>query len=537
MKYSLTTFGQERLFGVALLFWATVSKSDPLPDMKDILLDRIRLASRRMGVLLVVTICWSQTIPAAVFTYAEVCQRARILAAQTFQPATNRLSEALANLTYDELRAIRFRPEKSLWHQDGLPFQIEFFHPGGLSRDIVTIHEVNRDKVSLIPFAPDHFSYPTNHQHLAPPNGFAGFRIVSVRKKRDEIASFLGASYFRMVGWRQTYGTSARGLALNTTKLGAEEFPVFREFWICKPAKRDKDIKAFALMDSPSAAGAFEFVIRPGDTTVATVTANLFPRQAVSEFGIAPLTSMFLHDENSHSPNRDFRPEVHDADGLLMHTGRGEWIWRPLEAGKMARFNVYPDENPAGFGLMQRDRNFDHYDDLVALYHDRPNVWIKPNGNWGNGAIKLVQLASDSEYNDNIVAFWVPAALPKAGESLAVSYEVQWLMNDVGPRLGRALSTRIGEASGGKPPNLRFVIEFVGPTMKSNRAADKLEAVVRCGEGAQLVTHALVRNDFRDTWRLVVEITHPARAVDLSAYLSSGKDQPVTETWNYTWQP
>ena len=352
----------------------------------------------------------------------------------------------------------------------------------------------------------------------------------------DEMAVFLDASYFRMIGWGQNYGTSARGLALNTVGNEPEEFPAFRQFWIRRPGKSDREITVYALMDSPSVAGAFRFIIRPGTTTITQVKAALFPRREVKEFGIAPLTSMFLYDENSHPPFRDFRPAVHDADGLLMHNGHDEWIWRPLETGKMTRINAYQDENPRGFGLVQRDRGFEHYQDMVAGFQCRPSVWVQPLGKWGKGSVQLVELASDQEFFDNIVAFWVPSAPPPVGHGLDIEYELHWTTTDPSPlELAHVRATRIGRTNG-KPPNLRFVVEFAGAAVETLPGTEKLDADINYGAGAVPVTHDLFKNELNQTWRLVIEIVEPRQAVDLRASLKRGARQ-ITDTWNFTWQP
>lgn len=297
----------------------------------------------------------------------------------------------------------------------------------------------------------------------------------------------------------------------------------------------------FALMDSPSVTGAFQFIIRPGTSTVTSVKTTLFSRKPVERFGIAPLTSMFLHGENGHPVFSDFRPEVHDADGLLIETGQGEWIWHPLETGKMMRVNAFQDENPKGFGLMQRDRNFEDYQDLVARFQSRPNVWITPLGKWGKGAVELVQLPSSIEFSDNIVAFWVPANQPKTGQPVDLQYGIHWTKSEAGPAaLGHVRSTRIGrvvEDPPLDPPHLRFVIDFGGESIESLPASVQLQAEIHYGPEAKFVADSIVKNEVNGTWRLVIEIIEPLhQAVDLRARLKR-QEKPVTETWTFTWQP
>jgi len=473
-------------------------------------------------------------------TYEHLCERARALAASPYRPPTNTVPEGLRKLSYTQHSAIRFRSEKALWHAQDLPFQVEFFHPGYIQQDLVTIREADGKEVRTIPFSTELFSYESVPEGLDRLAGFAGYRIVDRRNRFGEVASFLGASYFRMIGRGQTFGSSARGLALNTSKLGTEEFPVFREFELRRPSAADTRMDILALMDSPSVTGAFEFVISAGVTTVAGVNATFFPRSEVKEFGIAPLTSMFLHDQNSHPAYQDFRPEVHDADGLLLQTGAGQWLWRPLEKGRMMRINAFGDENPKGFGLLQRDREFEHYQDLVARFELRPSVWVRPRGNWGRGAVELIQLPSHLEFTDNVVAFWVPERAPKPGEALAVAYDLEWCTNQVVPEtLGRVRSTSVGDVVVEPPkehPNLRFVVEFEGNNLPRLDSEERLRPEIVCGQGTELVNEALIRNNLSNTWRLVIEITRPTVAVDLRARLKF-REQPITETWVTTWQP
>ena len=251
--------------------------------------------------------------------------------------------------------------------------------------------------------------------------GFAGFRIhypINKPDYHDEVAVFVGASYFRAVGQRMNYGLSARGLAIDTVLPSGEEFPYFRKFWIHEPQPDAKEISLYALLDGPSVAGAYHFVIHPGKETVIDVKLTLFLRKPVAKLGIAPMTSMFHHGENSYAKVMDdFRPEIHDSDGLMIATATGEWIWRPLVNPKTLLVNSFQVNNPAGFGLSQRDLDFDHYQDLESNYENRPSLWISPVGNWGEGRVELIQIPTDKEVYDNIVAFFVPSKLPEKGEA------------------------------------------------------------------------------------------------------------------------
>jgi len=474
------------------------------------------------------------------FEFNDVRNRARDLSSQPYQLPDQHRLDVLTNLTYEQYQRVSFRGEKAFWRDEKLPFQLEFFHPGYRHQQVVGINEIGTFGVRKIEFRREYFRYPTNQIELPNNMGFAGFRIVHPRKDFGELAVFLDASYFRMIGKGQIYGTSGRGLALNTSKMADEEFPVFREFWVRKPKRSDDEITLYALLDSPSVAGAYEFVVRPDVDTVTTVRAAFFPRQEVKEFGIAPLTSMFLHGEGGPPPVLDFRPEVHDADGLLIHNFRNEWIWRPLEAGKMLRVNAYFDEALHGFGLIQRDRNYDHFQDPVARFEKRTSAWVRPIGDWGKGAIELVQLPSNIEYADNVVAFWVPSTPPAPGRGLDLMYELHWTHEDPSPReLASVQATRIGLV-GVDPPRdpraLRFIIDFGGKAMDTLKQNEKLVAETWYGDGAKKLNEAVIRNDINQTWRLALEIEEPKKALDMRAFLKH-RGKPITEVWTFTWQP
>lgn len=476
---------------------------------------------------------------AAAFGFDHVRAEARRLASQPYEPPANEVPQALLDLSYPQYHSIEFDPKQVLWAGEKLPFELDFFLPGSAHKQTVALHEVRQGKPRRIPFFREAFSFGGNDVDLPPDLDYAGFRIFHTLGDFGEVASFLGASYFRMIGRGQAFGASARGLALDTASIGNEEFPAFREFWIQKPANTDAAITLWALLDSPSASGAFEFAITPGQATAANIKAAFFARKEVKQFGIAPLTSMFLHDENGRVPYRDFRPEVHDSDGLLIHSGAGEYLWRPLESGKILRVNAYQDVNPKGFGLMQRDRDFEHYQDLKARFELRPSVWVKPSGNWGRGSVQLLQLPTDIEYTDNVVAFWVPESPPKAGQSLELSYQLLWLTNIVMPSsLGHVRATRIGSVAqpAPAPSHLRFVIDFGGEALEALPASEQLSAQVQNGEGTTFVSDTIVKNEINGTWRLVLEFTNPTKAVDLRALLTR-RGQPATETWTFTWQP
>ena len=470
--------------------------------------------------------------------------RAKAIAAQPYAEPTQHMPDWLLSMTYDQHRDIRFDPARAWWKAEKLPFQLQFFHPGWLFKHPVQMHELVRKEEKLIDFSPRLFDYGRNKLSGRIPSnmGFAGFRIHAALNNPayfDELAVFLGASYFRALGSNMHYGLSARGLAINTAEPGGEEFPVFDEFWVERPEAGAKTITVFALLNSPSVAGAYRFIITPGAETVMQVKATIYCRKNPAVLGIAPLTSMFLHGENTGWSRQDFRPEVHDSDGLLMQTGAGEWLWRPLVNPAQLRTVSFMDSDPRGYGLLQRDRNFAHYDDLEAYYHQRPGAWVEPVGEWGKGAVRLVELPSPDETNDNIVACWVPAKLPPEGEPISFEYRLHWVMNPgERPPAGYVDSTRQGSVLS-QPLQRRFVIEFAGDQLAKMGDDGKPEGMVTIGEGAKLVTEAVTqKNNFTGTWRVafVVQPDGTGRPVEMRCFLRR-KQHVLTETWSYLWNP
>ena len=474
------------------------------------------------------------------FSFDGLRARASALAAKPYVAPASRVPAWLLKLSYDEHRRIRFDETHSWWRQEGLPFQLQFFHPGFVQNSTVQISEVSGGKAELIKFSRDLFIYDRlTPGELPPTMGFAGFRILyPLNKPGDEVGAFQGASYFRMLCQKTIYGLSARGLALNTAEPGGEEFPIFTEFWIEKPLPVAKSITVYALLDSVSVAGAYRFDIAPGAETIVQVKTALFFRKAVKTVGLAPLTSMFWHGENTNTVTNDFRPEVHDSDGLMINTGTGEWLWRPLDNPASPRVASFSDRAPRGFGLMQRDRNFENYQDMEAAYHKRPGGWVEPIGNWGNGSVRLVELSTPDETNDNIVAFWVPERLPAPGEALELQYRLHWVVDQIHPPVGYVVATRHGRTKTHESDLERFFIDFGGPTLTTHEADPAVESVVTVGSGATLVHSIVQKNPYNGTWRAAFAIKpdgsgHP---VELRCFLRK-PDHVLTETWSYLWQP
>lgn len=483
--------------------------------------------------------------PETPFDFAAVERLARLLATEPYSEDRGALPDEVAELSYEQYREIRYLPERSLWRDDGLPFQLEFFHRGSWYKDRVQIKVLEQGPARAIPFAPEAFDYGRTRigSPLPADMGFAGLKVLYALRwdgHFDDVASFLGASYYRAAGLGQVYGIAARGLALDTGLAKAEEFPLFREFWIERPARDADTLTFYGLLDGPSATGAFRFILRPGLETVIEVKARIYLRQAVERFGVAPLTSMFFYGENAERRIDDVRPEVHSSDGLLLRLRNGEWVWRPLNNPRGLAVSVFEGDDLAGFGLMQRDREFDHYQDLDSMYHLRPSAWVEPLGPWGPGAVYLIEIPSDAEKYDNIVAFWVPERASAAGQDWAFEYRVHFQL-DTRPQLdtGRTLATRVGgmRRAGAASTTRRFVTEFTGDSLSALGPEAPVEAVITGSAGSveNVVVH---KNLITGGWRLAFELhpPEPSIPVDLRAYLKL-RNVTLTETWIYQWSP
>jgi glucans biosynthesis protein len=473
------------------------------------------------------------------FTFEDVATRALQQAERPYQPVSRKPPAELAALTYDQYRDIRFRPDHALWRADKLPFELMFFHLGKFQTEPVRINEIAGNAVRHVRYRTADFDYGRNK--LTPEKwgdlGFAGFRAhypFSAGSYKDELAVFLGASYFRALGAGQRYGLSARGLAIDTVGGEREEFPRFSEFWIVKPSADAKLLTVYALLDSPRSSGAYQFDIQPGAETIMTVRARLFLRAPVATLGIAPLTSMFFFGENQ--PHRtDFRPEVHDSDGLMVATGDGEWLWRPLLNPKQTLTTSFGMRELRGFGLMQRDRAFPSYEDPEASYELRPSTWIEPIGSWGAGRVELMQLNTSDETNDNIVAYWVPEKPPAPGQPFEFAYRLHWQGKEMKRPPGAwVVQSRVGRGfTELAPDEQQYIVDFTGPSLESLPANANVKAVVTAPTNGQVMESNAYRLEATGAWRMAVRVkqTNPAVPTELRGFLQRGTDV-LTETWS-----
>lgn len=476
--------------------------------------------------------------------FDTVLSIARESASKPFVDDRRPLPHKLSELNYDQLRDIRYNPKESVWRRERLPFQLQFFHPGGLNRDQIEYYLVDGDDVKVFPYDSDLFDFGANKlgwmdlRHLK----YSGLRIhypLNTPEYLDELAVFLGSTYFRALPQRLLYGLSARAITINCGGAGPEEFPFFKDMWIFRPGIEGNQIQIIGLFDSPSLSGVASFVIKPGHETVMDTRVAVIARTNVAHYGFAPLTSMFWFGKNGVRHFDDYRPEVHDSDGLLMQNGKNEWLWRPLENDGRVRMNSYEDTSPKGFGLFQRERSYTAYQDLEANYHRRPSAWITPQGSWGKGSVKLLELPSGTEFQDNIVVFWQPDRALAPGEVADFSYQIRWLGEHASlPELGRTLAMRTGSIN--MPRARKFVLDYSWPTLPqdvSSGATITPQVTVTRGQIRPLSLSSEYSPDTR-TWRIAFDViaNDSESSVDLRALIQKN-GATVTETWTYLWMP
>jgi glucans biosynthesis protein len=471
----------------------------------------------------------------APFDPSVVRQLARDAASKPFKAPDSKLPDSLKDLDYDKYRALRFIPEKALWHGEKLPFEVQFFHRGSLYANRVDIYEVANGQAAQVPYKPENFSFADTPPPPAGTDlGFAGFRLhapINRGDYYDEVCVFLGASYFRAVAKGEVYGLSARGLSINTGESTGEEFPQFKAFWIEKPAENASSIVVHALLDSESAAAAYRFTIRPGETTIFDVEMAIYPRVELKNPGLAPITSMFFFGPNDRKDVDDFRPAVHDSDGLAIYNGRGEQLWRPLNNPKDLQISWFGDLNPRGFGLMQRQKDFSDYQDLESAFERRPSLWVEPIGDWGEGEVKLLEIPTKEEIHDNIGTFWHPKNALQAKGEHTYTYRLHWGPDHPKPS-ALAIFSRSGVGSRSDGTKL-FVLDLIGDKLKAIDPAKVKGAV--SAEKAEIRNVVTQPNPQTGGWRLSFEMVPKEKApVELRATLIQD-DQALSEVWVYRW--
>ena len=477
------------------------------------------------------------------FDFNSLRHLAKALSAKPYPAENPPAPDLVGAIDFDVSQKIRFRPELALWQSGPQTFPIRFFHLNRYVGLPVKIHIVFDGSAREILYAPSVFDYDGTGLDKKLPSdlGFSGFRVMNGHSVESDWLAFQGASYFRSSGSEDQYGASARGIAVNTALSTREEFPRFTSFWLDE-APKTNTLTIFALLEGPSLTGAYRIKASRGDGAVTEIHADLFTRADIQRLGIAPLTSMYWYSESNSRQGSDWRPEVHDSDGLALWTGKGERIWRPLIDPPSIQTNSFLDVNPKGFGLLQRDRDFDHYQDDGAFYNRRPSLWVEPVGNWGEGAVQLVEIPTDDEIHDNIVAYWQPKEPVASGSSYAIDYRIHWRNSepDFPSTLARVVATRTGR--GGVPGRAlprnthKFVIDFEGGILSEIAPRYDIMPVTTLSRGKAENAYT-IKIVGTKRWRAFFDVgLEGSQPLDMRCFLRLG-DKTLTETWLYQFFP
>jgi glucans biosynthesis protein len=462
-------------------------------------------------------------------------------AQQAYDATARAVPEFLNELGYDEYRDFEYKPERALWHGQALPFEVIFFHPGYLYEKSVAMHVIEPEG-SVVPFHFSHELFEYGPQEdliplLPEAEGleFSGFKVLQRLDDGSlkQMGVFQGASYFRMVSSTEEYGLSGRALAVNTNP-GPEEFPDFTTFWFAQPAANDTTLVFYGLAESPSLVAGYRFVLTPGSPIQLHVEGRVVLRQEVKELGLTAYSSMFWYGENTPRRPADFRPEVHDSDGLYIETAEAR-LWRPLANPPRTRTDILPGDNVKAFGLLQRDRNYEHYQDIEADYHLRPDTWVIPGSGMRNGSLRLLEIESPHEYADNVALIWSPAQMPEQGNVFAYDYDIFFGEHPL-PAAARVVATRYGESLRGDG-SIEFVIDLAGGELDSlpEHTEVQIDSTIAGGE---FVWRNIRKNPHNDTWRLNLRVlpAENTQEIRLSAALKLA-GEPLSETWTYWWMP
>jgi glucans biosynthesis protein len=483
--------------------------------------------------------------PPQAFDFARLREAAKSLAAKAYA-APKPAPELVGKIDFDLAQKIKFRADKSLFNGGGFPFPVRLFHVDKFNQFPVKIFMLSGNAAHELVYSTQDFDYGDTglDKKLPADLGFSGFRVMDGPEGKTDWLAFQGASYFRSAGQNNQYGASARGIAVNTTASSKEEFPRFTAFWLAEPDPQEASITVYALLDGPSLTGAYRFIADKQAGVVMRVEHELFIRNDIAQLGIAPLTSMYWYDENDRQFATDWRPEIHDSDGLALWTGKGEHIWRPLIDPPSVKTNSFLDQHPKGFGLMQRDRSFSDYQDDGAFYNRRPSIWVEPLGGWGAGAVQLVEIPTRDEIHDNVVAFWKTKRAVKAGDHLKFAYKLYWKDDNPHPptEVGRVTATRIGRGGvPGKPASTdkdswKIVIDFMGGPLAGMKPRYDIKPIVNVSRG-KISNAYVIKVVGTERWRAAFDVYAPGKQqIDLRCLLQLG-DRTLTETWLYQYFP
>ena len=471
--------------------------------------------------------------PPRPFGPETVLNMARELAKSPFKAPKLELPEIFSNLSYDQYSKIQRTPGSAIWSDEKLGFALEPLHRGFIFTTPMQLNIVEYGLAQRMMYdrADYRFADPQPPADL-PDLGFSGVRVKAASSQGwDGLAIFQGAAFFRSLARGQRYGVNARGLSIRTGDAAGEEFPLFRELWIEKPSPASDALTIHALLDSTSLTGAFHFTLRPGEATIIDTELTLVARVAVDHLGLGSMTATYLFGALDHRRPDEVRPAVYDVEGLQILTGAGEWLWRPVASRNALQISAFGDLNPRGFGFLQRARALDAFDDDAARWELRPSLWIEPVGDWGEGEVILLEIPSDSEYNDNIIAQWRPKAGMAAGATVSFAYRQFWCWTPPArPKLATVASSRAGKI--GK--RWRFIVEFVADLFADPRRAAEVSATIEPSAQAALA-FPIYRYPERRSIRVVFDLDPGSESYCELRVVLKDAGQPASETWLYRW--
>lgn len=490
--------------------------------------------------LVLANVARAQTPPPAQmarFLPQSILDIARAFAKSPFKGPPTDLPDPFSSLNYDQYVGMRYRRDRAIWVDDKVGFVIEPLHRGFIFNARVDINLVEDGLSRRLAYDPADFDFGSIQAPAKVGDiGFSGFRVLAMQNdKLAEVAIFQGASFFRSRAPGQTFGVQARGLSLKTGDPRGEEIPIFKAVWIEKPTLANNALVIHALLDSESVAGAYRITIRPGEAIIIDTEMTLVPRASVENVGIATMTATSISTPLQRRRPDDVRPRIAEANGLNMLSGNGEWIWRPVTNRSTLQISSFVDENPKGFGFLQRERDFEAYQDDEAKWETRPTLWIEPLADFGKGNVSLIEIPAESETNSNCLAYWRPDAGIVAGREVSWAYRQFWCWEPPArpPQL-TVFESRGGRGSASK--RRRFIVAFTGDALSDQQLLREPKPALSLSPGTVASVRAYLYRD-RKLYRVVFEID-PGGELQVEMRLVIEADgKPVSETWLYRWTP
>jgi glucans biosynthesis protein len=472
------------------------------------------------------------------FSRDMVAELARALAGKPYTAPPTDLREPFASLTYEQFVGIKTKPGSALWAGENKGFSIEPLHRGNIFTAAVDIFIIEDGAAGKLAYDQNRFDYGAiKLTEKLPDLGYSGFRVLHAAPGggEAELAIFQGASFYRAVAAGQNLGVTARGLSIRTADPRGEEFPAFRSFWIEKPILGANALTIHALVDSPSVAGVYRFTLHPGNATIIDTELTLFPRTSVDHYGIAGFAAASLYSPLDRRKADDLRPMVSAINGIQMLTGAGEWLWRPVSNRQELQFSAFVDANPKGFGALVRSRDISDYQDDDQHWERRPSLWIEPLGDWGEGGLQLVEIPSESENNENIVAYWRPKSALFGGAQATFAYRQFWCWEPPArPPMAIATQSRAGRAPGGKLR--RFVVSFSGDILADEKKTARLSAALTTSPGSATNIRTFL-NPQAKTCRVSFDVDPAGETFCEMRLVLRSDEEPISETWLYRWTP